>query len=208
MKKYIAMIKYLFFPFLMSNAAGVDFAKDVLNNIAVTAKVEVGNTIWVGTSQGFYIVNKKNNKIAHFTASNSVLPSDHVTGICVTPDENVYVSTDKGIFRYDGYDYMQITTDNAKLPTDNITSITCDKDGYLWIGTKDKGVVMMFNYKCKTYNSSNSVLTDNSVTKVATDSNDNIIATLGNGDVVKINERGMKLEPKTNADQNQLVAKK
>lgn len=204
-----ALLKMSAILFLLLTQA--QYATSQIQNIPVneiTGQVETGNITWVGTPHGLYLVNHKNNKVLCLTSRNSLLPSNNVTGICATPDESVYISTDKGILKYDGYDYILITTENTDLPSDNLTSIACDADGYLWIGTRDKGLVMMFNYKCKTLNSSNSMLTDNSVSRISKEANDSIIATLANGDVVEINENGMALKQRTLMELKGLVARK
>ncbi len=148
MKKYIAIFKYLFFPFLMAKGGDVDFTKLTCSHDSVITSVQMGNISWVGTHEGLWLINQKNGKVQHYTTQNSILPSNHITGICVTPNENIYVSTDKGIFRFDGFAFLLINTDNSQLPTNDITSIACDVDGNLHLGIKNGEVIMAHNYRC------------------------------------------------------------
>ncbi len=191
--KPVAVIKYLFFPFMMAQSQGtVDFSK-IVKSETIVAQVETQTSVWIGTNNGLYQINKSNGKFVHLTTNNSVLPSNHITGICVTKDENIYASTDNGIFRFDGFSYLLISTENANLPTDNFTSITCDENDRIFIGTKSHGIVLMKNYKCQTFNQSNSVLTSNSVKKVYRDENGIIISELGNGNFVAMGSSNMIL---------------
>jgi ligand-binding sensor domain-containing protein len=193
MNKITALLVTLFFFFLMSEAAQkVNVTNMIGANETVTAKAEIGYAIWVGTNNGLYIINTRNNKTTHLTAENSVLPSNHVTGIAVTTDGNVYVATEKGVFRYDGYAYLEITNENSNLPQNGITSIACDKNNNIWIGTCNKGLVMMNNNnKCRYFNTKNSAITANNVTEVKSDDKGNIFAQLSNNDVVKVGGKNL-----------------
>lgn len=178
---------------MMAQSQGtVDFSK-IVNNQTIVAQVETQTSVWIGTNNGLCQINKANGKFVHLTTNNSVLPSNHITGICVTKDENVYASTDNGIFRFDGSAYLLISTENANLPTDNFTSITCDENDRIFIGTKSHGIVLMKNYKCQTFNKNNSVLTSNEVKKIYRDENGIIISELGNGNFVAMGSSNMIL---------------
>ena len=114
--KPVAVVKYLFFPFIMAQSQGtVDLSK-IVKNETIIAQAETQNTIWIGTNNGLYQINKANGKFAHLTTTNSILPSNNITGICVTKNDNVYAATDNGIFRFDGFSYLLISTENANLP--------------------------------------------------------------------------------------------
>ena len=191
--KPVAIIKYLCFPFMMAQSQGTfDFSK-IAQNEQVVAQAETQTSVWIGTNNGIYQVSKKNGKFVHITTDNSALLSNHIKGICVTSDENVYAATDNGIFRFDGFSYLLISTENANLPTNNFTSIACDERNRIFIGTKDKGLVMMENYKCETFNKNNSELTTNGVAKVYRDENGLIIAQLTNGNFVAMGSSHMIL---------------
>ncbi len=179
--KPVAMVKYLFFPFMMAQSQGaVDFTS-ITHGETIVAQAESAETVWLGTNNGIYAVNKANGKFIHLTTANSVLPSNHVAGVCVCPDGNFYAATDRGIFRFDGSAYLTITTENAKLPTNEFTSIACDEKGRIFAGTQNSGLVMIKNYRCQIFNRYNSDLTTNTVTNVYLDENGLIIAKLGNG---------------------------
>lgn len=182
--KPVAILKYLFFPFMVAQSQDTSDLSKLLNNETVVAQAETQNAVWVGTDNGIYRINKTNGRVAHITTANSILPSNRIKGICVTKDENVYAATDKGIFRFDGYAYLLISTENANLPTNEFTSIACDEKGRIFLGTKSEGIVMMNNYRCQTFNMKNSDLTSNGVVNVYCDENGVIIGKLNNGNYV------------------------
>ena len=191
--KPVAVVKYLFFPFMMAQSQGaVDFSK-IVKSETIIAQAETQNTIWIGTNNGLYQINKDNGKFAHLTTGNSVLPSNHIKGICVTKNDNVYAATDNGIFRFDGFSYLLISTENANLPTDNFTSIACDEYDRIWVGTANSGLVMMKNYNCQIFDKSNSVLTSNGVKTVYIDENGIVISKLANDNYVAMGNSTMLL---------------
>ena len=206
--KPVAVVKYLFFPFIMAQSQGtVDFSK-IIRNEKIVAQVETQNSFWVGTDNGLYQISKNNGKFVHLTTNNSVLPSNNIKGICVTRDENIYAATDNGIFRFDGSAYLVISTENANLPTDNFTSITCDETDRIFVGTKNNGLVMMMNYKCQTFDKYNSVLTNNNIKNVYRDENGVIISELMDGNFVAMGSSTMLLISKQQQPDLNAVAKR
>jgi ligand-binding sensor domain-containing protein len=191
--KGTAIIKYLFFPFLSANAAGVSVAQVIGTEQTITAQIETATTLWVGTQQGLWKINKANSKVEYLTAENSQLPSNNITGLCIGANNRVYAATDKGVLRYDGYAYQNITTDNSNLPTDNITAIAADTDGNLWIGT-DKGLVIMQGFKMHTFTTQNSVLSYNAVANIS-QSNGLLYVKLTNNNVIEIGNGTMHTVP-------------
>lgn len=206
--KPVALVKYVCFPFLMAQSQqAIDFSK-IVHSSSIMAKVETSESVWLATDNGLYQINKTNGKYAHLTTENSVLPSNHIKGICVTANENVYAATDNGIFRFDGVSYLTISTENANLPTNHFTSIACDESGRIFLGTTNYGIVMMKNYKCHIFNTHNSVLTTNSVNKVYCNENGIIISELANGYYAAMGNSTMVLIKGNQTDYSDALAKR
>lgn len=73
----------------------------------------------------------------HFTVSQG-LPSPNIH--CITQDSTGYLwlGTDDGLVRYDGYEMVVFShdpADSTTLSNNDITAIAVDHTGYLWIGT-------------------------------------------------------------------------
>lgn len=64
--------------------------------------VDGGNRMWIGTeTSGLYLIEDDTITVAHFTANNSMLPSDAIQSIAIVPTTGeVFVGTDKGIASY------------------------------------------------------------------------------------------------------------
>lgn len=191
--KMTAIIKYLFFPFLVANSQGVSTYTDITGGTTINAVAQTETATWLATDNGIWKINKTNGKALHITEANSVLPSNHVTGIAATSNGNVYATTDKGIFRYDGYAYLVLDSENSNLPDTKFTSVVCDSDNNLWVGTEGKGLILMNGYKSKSFNVNNSALSTDNIASISIDSNGNIYALLSNRDVLEISENSIKL---------------
>src|ERR1700686_4688410 len=50
------------------------------------------------------------------------LPQDTIRAITQTPDGYLWLGTDEGLARFDGYDFVTFTKDNGSLPSNSITS--------------------------------------------------------------------------------------
>src|SRR5579883_3265370 len=63
------------------------------------------------------------------------LPQDTVRAITQTPDGYLWLGTNEGLARFDGYEFATFTKDRAALPTNPISTLWAARNGDLWIGT-------------------------------------------------------------------------
>lgn len=117
--------------------------------------VDGGNRMWIGTANsGLYLIEDDTITIAHFTETNSLLPSNAVQSITIIPTTGeVFVGTDKGIASY---------RSDASEPAENMSNIYAypnpvrpDYGGYISItGLLENTVVNIVdaggNLVCKT----------------------------------------------------------
>jgi signal transduction histidine kinase/ligand-binding sensor domain-containing protein len=63
------------------------------------------------------------------------LPQDTIRAIDQTTDGNLWLGTDEGLARFDGYEFVVFNKDKGDLPGNSITALAAGPDGSLWIGT-------------------------------------------------------------------------
>jgi signal transduction histidine kinase/ligand-binding sensor domain-containing protein len=63
------------------------------------------------------------------------LPQDTIRAITQTTDGFLWVGTDEGLARFDGYEFVAFGKDQGGLPSNSVTVLTAGPDGSLWIGT-------------------------------------------------------------------------
>jgi signal transduction histidine kinase/ligand-binding sensor domain-containing protein len=63
------------------------------------------------------------------------LPQDRIRTIAQTTDGYLWLGTDEGVTRFDGYDFTNFNTGNSSLPSNSVTALAAGGDGSLWIGT-------------------------------------------------------------------------
>lgn len=68
------------------------------------------------------------------------LPQDSIRAIAQTRDGYLWVGTNEGLVRFDGYEFVTYTKANGALQSNLVTTLTVAQDGTLWIGTSE-GVV-------------------------------------------------------------------
>ncbi|MBI3500944.1 MAG: hypothetical protein HY063_04040 [Bacteroidetes bacterium] len=151
-----------------------DAEKFVNANSKITAVAETEKFLWIGTNNGVVRVNKKNEKAVYLTVSNSKLPSNNVTSICVRKDGNVWIGTANGILRYDKFAYIVVNSDNSPLAENKITSIVEDKKNDLWIGTSHSGLMKVHNLSYQIYNPKKSPLKSDNIASLTTDEQGNV----------------------------------
>ncbi|HEY6347431.1 MAG TPA: two-component regulator propeller domain-containing protein [Bryobacteraceae bacterium] len=64
------------------------------------------------------------------------LPQDTVRAMAETPDGYLWLGTEEGLARFDGYEFLSITKEGGQLPSNAITSLCAGSDGGLWIGSQ------------------------------------------------------------------------
>ena len=78
------------------------------------------------------------------------LPQDTIRAIAQTPDGYLWLGTDEGLARFDGYDFTVFNKANGDLPANSITSLAVSADGSLWIATS-AGLVRYRDQRFQTY---------------------------------------------------------
>jgi len=81
------------------------------------------------------------------------LPQDTIKKIVQTADGYLWLGTEEGLARFDGYDFTVFNKDNGDLPSNSVTALAAGSDGSLWVGTAE-GLVHYANKKFRTYTTS------------------------------------------------------
>ena len=78
------------------------------------------------------------------------LPQDTIRAIVQSSDGYLWLGTDEGLARFDGYEFVVFNKDRGDLPDNSVTALAAADDGALWIGTAD-GLVCYRNKSFRTY---------------------------------------------------------
>jgi ligand-binding sensor domain-containing protein len=84
------------------------------------------------------------------------LPQDTIRSITQTEDGYLWVGTNEGLARFDGYDFVTFTHTDGSLPNQRISKLWAGRNGNLWIGTMG-GLVRYSSGKFKTYTAEESL---------------------------------------------------
>lgn len=95
------------------------------------------------------------------------LPQDTVRAIAQTPDGYLWLGTNEGLARFDGYEFTTFTKDRVALPTSPISTLLAARNGDLWIGTT-AGLGLYSNGQFRTFTDQDGV-PSGSVTSIAED---------------------------------------
>jgi signal transduction histidine kinase/ligand-binding sensor domain-containing protein len=95
------------------------------------------------------------------------LPQDTIRAITQTSDGYLWLGTDEGLARFDGYEFVVFNKASGSLPDNSITALAAGRDGVLWIGTQN-GLVEYLDGKFRVY-SAKQGLPDPSITNLYAD---------------------------------------
>src|SRR5580698_7963713 len=87
--------------------------------------------------------------ISHWTQEQG-LPQNTIGAIAQTADGYLWLGTDEGLARFDGYEFVVFSRDTGKLPSNSILALVAGPDGALWIGTPS-GLTEYRNRTFRTY---------------------------------------------------------
>ncbi len=125
-----------------------------IRNTEIWAATNAGLARWSGTVWTIYSV------------SSQSLPSDTVTSLVMDKNGNLWIGTRRGIVRYDGIRFADMS---LGLPDRFITSVTADTSGKPWVGTYSGGVAQYQGTSWSVYGAPNQ-LPSNFINAVAVDS--------------------------------------
>jgi ligand-binding sensor domain-containing protein len=107
------------------------------------------------------------------------LPQDYIHAITQTLDGYLWLGTDEGLTRFDGYDFITFSKEMGALPSNTVTTLASGADGTLWTGTAN-GLSRYRNQRFTVFNT-NDGLPNRSVISLCQDHNGTLwIATGGN----------------------------
>ena len=86
----------------------------------------------------------------HVWGQQDGLPQDTVKSITQTPDGYLWLGTDEGLARFDGFDFTVFSRPSSDLPANSITALASSPDGSLWIGTAN-GLGLYRNRRFRTF---------------------------------------------------------
>ncbi len=98
------------------------------------------------------------------------LPQDTIRAITQTKDGYLWLGTDEGLARFDGYEFVVFTKTNGDLPDNSITALAAANDGSLWIGTQN-GLTHYREGRFQTYTTKHG-LPDSAITALYADHED------------------------------------
>lgn len=102
------------------------------------------------------------------------LPQSSITAILQSRDGYLWLGTQRGLVRFDGFVFKVFDADNTpQLKSDNINRLFEDEERNLWIGTENGGVTRYREGKFSSFDSADG-LADNSVSAIGADSQGNV----------------------------------
>lgn len=98
--------------------------------------------LWIGTSSGLFIMDRTTGEIRKI--QNELLVNNYIASIVVTKNNNIFIGTDTGLFKYlpENDTFIFYNSGNSQGVVNDITvkSLIEDSRGCLWIGTWSSGI--------------------------------------------------------------------
>ena len=109
--------------------------------------------ILAGSSVSIYALNPAKAltqySVTVWTQQNG-LPQDTIRSITQTADGFLWLGTDEGLARFDGYEFVSFGKDRGGLPSNSVNVLAASPDGSLWIGTPS-GLTRYANGQFRTF---------------------------------------------------------
>ena len=128
-------------------------------NIVYSIRADKQGNIWIGSTGGLNLWDRKNEKFIRFINepnNSSSLSNNNVTWVYEDKEGNFWVSTFRGLNLMDRKTdrfthYFKNPANTEPFGANIITDLFEDKDGKLWVGAWDTGGISVFNRENKTF---------------------------------------------------------
>jgi ligand-binding sensor domain-containing protein/signal transduction histidine kinase len=100
-------------------------------------------SVWAGTFNGLFLIKEDNNIRQYSRSSNEGLISDTVWSLALVSPDIIWLGTGKGLCKFN-IETNEISPfiydEKSYLSSHLVKCIAEDKDGYIWVGTTNKGL--------------------------------------------------------------------
>ena len=96
------------------------------------------------------------------------LPQDTIHAIAQTADGYLWVGTDEGLARWDGYEFTVFNNVNSDIPANAVAALAATPDGALWVGTTN-GLARFKDNRFRAFTQTDG-LPDNEILRLSVDS--------------------------------------
>ncbi|MGQ1785994.1 sensor histidine kinase [Saccharicrinis sp. GN24d3] len=145
----------------------------------VVDMVQNGDTIWMAIYGKGLAKHVSGSKNEWFTPHNSGLTSPFITNLFIDSNQNIWISTTKGVFKYDNESFTHFS-DLNQLNSSWVLQSAEDKVGNIWFATFTGGLNRYDGEKFTYFDTSTGVRSDN-IYSVIADTEGNIWAGTQNG---------------------------
>src|SRR4030067_765087 len=87
----------------------------------ITALVDDGDFLWVGSYGGLAKLNKNTGDMTRYNTANSGLPDNMISSIAKDVNGDLWIGTDNGLARFNGVSWVVYNSGNSPLPRNDIT---------------------------------------------------------------------------------------
>ena len=125
---------------------------DIGEENRATAFLRSGNDVWIGTMNGLYkvdIASGEHIRYLHSDADSHSIPNNDITGLCLTPENEIVIGTLGGVSIYhperhsfDNYGSRANDYGNQVLPGEIVRSIAT-RGRQIWVGLEAEGLVIL-----------------------------------------------------------------
>jgi len=140
------------------------------NSLVSALEIDKDNNLWIGTTEWLVYYEINNNKITALSQGNGLAGND-ISAIYCDHKNVVWVgSKRKGLTKIEGSKITKVDLNENFTPK----CIVEDKEGKLWVGTEDRGIIVLLDGKIVKRFRTNDGLLSNNILVVNADDDNNI----------------------------------
>lgn len=139
----------------------------------ITAMVEDGDYLWVGSYGGLTKLNRRTGAMTHYNRANSGLPDNSVSCIARDVSGDLWIGTRGGLAKFDGTDWTIYRSETCLQPGNGVSCLAIDKNGIKWINVSGRGLARFDGTTWTFYSESNSGLPTDDFRSISIDAKGN-----------------------------------
>lgn len=119
------------------------FNSGLPDNTAYKVEFDDNGNLWMATPSAGLLVHLTGDNWLWYSQANFLFPTNSTNYVSISGNLKYITTYDKGLIIFDGTNSVEYNTTNSDMPEDYLHCVEEDKNGILWVGSDNSGLIRL-----------------------------------------------------------------